>query len=130
MHRLLSRTGPTLLLAGLTGWCEPAEARPLHNAVFKTEYGTHYAQRQSLSCTVCHRGNGSDKRELNPYGEAVRQQLDGKRPVDRAAISEGLRAIEHLPSQIPKRTFGDLIRIGLLPGIEAVPDRDQPPVPR
>lgn len=114
MERVLVVGG---ILAGLTvGFMRSAEARPSHLKVFATAY-PEVAMRNKLSCTVCHAG--SDKMMRNNYGEALTKHIvKGER--DDARIKAALVETEPEPSTISEKTFGELLRLGLLPASKAV----------
>lgn len=70
-----------------------------------------------MSCSVCH--PGSDKTTRNNYGEALAKHIvKGER--DDARIKAALVETEPEPSAISGKTFGDLLKLGLLPASKIV----------
>jgi len=92
-----------------------ANARPKLAVVFSTLYEVEFAGNpEARSCRVCHEGN-ADKRPQNSYGKAVGASLEVKNVTDLETLIAALRKTEDKPSDIPDKTFGDLIREGRLP---------------
>lgn len=100
------------IFAGLAaGLMRSAEARPSHLKVFATTY-PQVAANNKMSCSVCHAG--SDKTVRNNYGEALTKNIQ-VREQDEAKIRAAFEKTESEPSAIPGKTFGDLLKLGLLP---------------
>ena len=73
------------------------------------------AEVETAKCNVCH--VGSNKKERNPYGNALADLLDKKEDKkDTAKIRGALEKVAAMPSGDGKPTFGELIKQGKLPG--------------
>ena len=91
------------------------QGRPTYLKVFKTSYEQEYRNSpETISCTVCH--VGEKKQNRNNYGDAIANTTESKNEKDAVKLEKTLREVEKLPSAIPGKTFGDLIREGRLPG--------------
>ena len=100
------------VVTGLTfGVVGRANARPPNLKVFAATY-PQVADRNQMKCTVCH--SGSDKTAMNNYGEALAKHI-AVRERDEAKVRTALELTEREPSAIPGKTFGDLLKLGLLP---------------
>ena len=92
----------------------PVQARPLYGKTFKATYAEQYASNaERVSCNVCH--PDVKKSVRNNYGDDVEKTLTSHNLKDSDAIAAALREAENLPSAVPGKTFGDLIREGRLP---------------
>ncbi|MBS0204179.1 MAG: hypothetical protein JSS49_14845 [Planctomycetes bacterium] len=95
----------------------PAIGRPQNVKTFGKTYEKEYANANvEFRCTVCHL-DGEKKTVHNNYGDALKKvmaekKLDGK---NAAMVEKALREVESLPSAIPNKSFGDLIKDGKLP---------------
>ena len=65
------------------------------------------------SCGICH--PGSSKKERNEYGKAVNKLLKKADKEDTKKIAEALKTTEGEKNAAGK-TFGELIKAGMLPG--------------
>ena len=92
----------------------PSPARPQYLRGFHSNYEELESITKQAKCAVCH--CGKTKKAWNDYGDALKKELGDKNVKDREAIDKALDAIESLPSHVPDKTFGDLIREGRLPG--------------
>lgn len=99
-----------------------AEARPPHLKVFAATY-PQVAARNKMTCSVCHAGRDMSMR--NNYGEALAKHIE-VRELDNARIKAALEQTEPEPSAIRHKTFGDLLKLGLLPASRTIDD-DPPP---
>ena len=115
------------ILAGLTvGVMRRTEAGPRHLKLFVAAY-PQVAARNKMSCFVCHAG--SDKTMRNNYGDALTKHIQAKEQDD-AKIKAAFEKTEPESSAIPGKTFGDLLKLGLLPATKPVDDQqnDSSPV--
>ena len=109
------------ILVGLAVGCmRSAEARPSYLKVFETTY-PDVATRNRLTCAVCHAG--SDKTMRNDYGAALSRHIAKGEKGD-ARIKAALVATEPEPSAISGKTFGDLLKLGLLPASKVVQSQE------
>lgn len=105
------------LVVGVTvGFSTQAKAGPRQLKVFAATY-PQVAARNKISCSVCHAR--SDKTMRNNYGEALAKNIQTKEQ-DEAKIRAAFEKTEPEPSVIPGKTFGDLLKLGLLPASKAV----------
>lgn len=92
-----------------------AEGRPQYQAMFLKTYTAEFENLpQAKSCTVCH-ADGEKKSLRNNYGDAISTILVKKNEKDADKFQTILREVELLPSAIPDKTFGDLIKEHRLP---------------
>jgi len=96
------------------------EARPSYKSVFvKKYYQKHFnSKRKQMNCLICHdrKGNGKpNTKKRNNYGQAVRKLIGKKNEKDRTKVDAALQKAEKEPSAIRGKTFGDLIKAGILP---------------
>ena len=92
------------------------QARPTYSEKFKATYATELADNQdNKSCVVCHSAETPKKSVRNNYGDAIKETLKGKNVKDSDSILNALREAEEMPSAVPGKTFGELIREGRLP---------------
>ena len=77
-----------------------ANALPFYKKVFDSLYTPRVPQLKT-SCAVCH--PSKSKRELNRYGRALDEELQGKDRRDPLVVADAMRAIEHLFPGLPKR---------------------------
>ena len=96
------------------------EARPLYKTVFQKKYYEKYfkSKRKQMNCLICHDRKNDGKPNLkkrNNYGQAVRKLIGKKNEKDRTKVDAGLQKTEKEPSAIRGKTFGDLIKAGILP---------------
>lgn len=72
---------------------------------------------EGAKCNVCHKGK--EKKDRNPYGEALAALLDKKEDAKNPEkIRKALETVAAQPSAAGGPTFGDLIKMGKLPGGE------------
>lgn len=92
-----------------------AHSRPSYSKTFAATYKEEYSKsgEQQQKCQICH--EGENKKDKNNYGDAVQQALPMKNVKDEEALVAALRKVEPLPSAIPGKTFGDLIKEGRSP---------------
>jgi hypothetical protein len=70
---------------------------------------------EGAKCNVCHKGK--EKKDRNAYGEALAALLDKKEDAKNAdKIRKALETVAAQPSADGGPTFGDLIKMGKLPG--------------
>ena len=94
-----------------------ALARPKYANVMNTTYPDLAKKKGTdgkLTCAVCH--PKTDKKVRNNYGAAVGGKLEKKNETDEAKIKEALTKAEGEKSATEGKTFGDLIKEGVLPG--------------
>lgn len=103
--------GVVVFTALLLGNVDGAAARPTYLKVFSTAY-PQVAANNPVRCTVCH--DGAAKQDRNNYGTALARHV-ATREQDEAKIRLALQLTEPEPSAIPGKTFGDLLKLGLLP---------------
>lgn len=113
---MMNRMKRSLVIAGvlaglIVGVIRRSDARPTHLKVFAAAY-PQVAARNKMSCLVCHAGG--DKTKWNNYGEALAKNIE-VREQDDAKIRAAFEKTEPEPSAIPGKTFGDLLKLGLLP---------------
>lgn len=97
-----------------------ASARPKYLSVANSTY-PELAKKQTdgkLTCGMCH--PGQKKTDRNNYGVAVGKSLSKKNETDEAKIKEALTKAEKEASKTDGKTFGDLIKDGMLPGTNEV----------
>jgi hypothetical protein len=87
-----------------------ANQKKLAEAIDKISTGEGDAK---TSCAICH--PGKSKKERNEYGMAVNKLLKKTDKEDTKKIADSLKAIESEKNAAGK-TFGDLIKAGMLPG--------------
>ena len=97
----------------------PALAVPQFQKEFLAKYADEaYADlAKEAKCFVCHQGK--NKKNRNPYGEALHQYLDKKDKKDVEKIQNALETVaaeSSDPSDPNAPTFGELIAQGQLPG--------------
>lgn len=96
--------------------CPQVQARPKYSEKFKATYATELADNQdNKSCVICHSEETEKKSVRNNYGDAIKETLKGKNVKDSDSIVKALREAEEMPSAVPGKTFGELIREGRLP---------------
>lgn len=112
-----------------------AVAAPTARAIppFKKEFDAMYVKKDGsdtekefaaaadkAKCNICHKG--SDKKKRNGYGDALAERLDKKADEkDKEKIQKVLKEVEELksnPDDDSSPTFGELIKMGKLPGGE------------
>lgn len=112
-----------------------AVAAPTARAIppFKKEFDAMYVKKdgtetekafaaaaEKAKCNTCHMG--SDKKKRNIYGNALAERLDKKEDEkNKEKIQMALKEVEELksnPDDDSSPTFGELIRMGKLPGGE------------
>ncbi|MDB5343528.1 MAG: hypothetical protein JWP89_1905 [Schlesneria sp.] len=92
-----------------------AEGCPQYKGMFLNTYAQEYQNvPQARWCLVCH-AEGEDKLLRNNYGDAIATTLIKKNEKDADKFQSNLREVELLPSAIPGKTFGDLIKEGRSP---------------
>ena len=94
-----------------------AQARPNYlNMGFVVVYPQlkDAATAEGVKCNVCH--FGEKKTNRNDYGKAVGEALGATKVTDAKAIEEALKKAEAGKSSVEGKTFGDLIKMGKLPG--------------
>lgn len=70
---------------------------------------------EGAKCNVCHKGK--EKKDRNAYGEALAALLDKKEDAKNVEkIRKALETVAGQPSAAGDATFGDLIKMGKLPG--------------
>lgn len=124
----MKRGGAVLVMAVVA--CVACAARPaLAIKQFQDEFKAVYVKADSsdpaekalaaavegAKCNVCHKGK--EKKDRNAYGEALAAILDKKedaKNVDK--IRKALETVAAQPSADGGPTFGDLIKMGKLPG--------------
>ncbi|MFM7251131.1 MAG: hypothetical protein ACKO5R_14630 [Planctomycetaceae bacterium] len=124
----MKRGGAVLVMAVVA--CVACAARPaLAIKQFQDEFKAAYVKADSsdpaekalaaavegAKCNVCHKGK--EKKDRNAYGEALAAILDKKedaKNVDK--IRKALETVAAQPSADGGPTFGDLIKMGKLPG--------------
>ena len=125
----MKRGGAVLVMAVVVA-CVACAARPaLAIKQFQDEFKAVYVKPDSsdpaekalatavegAKCNVCHKGK--EKKDRNAYGEALAAILDKKedaKNVDK--IRKALETVAAQPSADGGPTFGDLIKMGKLPG--------------
>jgi hypothetical protein len=95
---------------------KPAEARPKFSPVFEANYKTEYSgtNLNTHACNICH-AQGYTRYLLNNYGDAITITTQNRDKKDVYVIRQALKDAEDMPSAVPGKTFGDLIRDGRLP---------------
>ena len=103
---------------------QPAHARPNYNKEFWAKYETELGKfKETTSCKACH--FGVDKKNRNDYGKAVGEALVSpevggkKQETDLEKIKKALDQAAKAKSATEGKTFGDLIKEGILPGKES-----------
>ncbi len=125
----MKRGGAVLVMAAVVA-CVACAARPaLAIKQFQDEFKAVYVKADSsdpaekalaaavegAKCNVCHKGKS--KKDRNAYGDALAERLDKKedaKNVDK--IRKALETVAAQPSADGGPTFGDLIKMGKLPG--------------
>lgn len=70
---------------------------------------------EGAKCNLCHKGK--EKKDRNAYGEALAALLDKKEDAKNPEkIRKALETVAAQPSKDGGPTFGDLIKMGKLPG--------------
>jgi len=107
-----------LALIGSTMVPSTADARPQYRKNFTAKYPDLAEKVKKVRCGVCHPPGAEEKKKArNNYGQALRKALDGKKNVaDMETIMKALTKIESEKSAAEGKTFGDLIKAGMLPG--------------
>lgn len=91
-----------------------AEARPQYLKAFAAKYQNLLSQAKKQKCAVCH--CGKTKKMRNDYGKALMKHVGKKNQKDKAIINAALGKAEKDKKPATKKTFGDLIKAGKLPG--------------
>lgn len=94
-----------------------AHARPKYKDVFGKTYPGLATALNKVKCAACHPTNNNRKKQKrNDYGMALGKAL-GKTNVKEAdAIEKAMKTAEGQKSSTAGKTFGDLIKAGMLPG--------------
>jgi hypothetical protein len=110
-----------LTLAGLVlvSGLNSAEARPGYFAAFNGTYPQVKEAARKAKCAVCHVGQPKvNESKWNDYGAVMGKALDGEKNVrDRELLEKVLKKIEKEKGE-KKKTFGELLKAGELPGGE------------
>ncbi len=70
---------------------------------------------ETAKCNLCHKGK--EKKDRNAYGHALAELLDKKEDAKNVEkIRKALETVAAMPSADGGPTFGDLIKMGKLPG--------------
>jgi len=119
---MLVRIAPVCLVIAVAASPREAVAIKQFSDQFKEVYvkeGTPLAAEvETAKCNVCHKGK--NKKDRNPYGEALAKLLDKKEDKDnvekiRAALATVAKESSD-PANPDAATFGALIEEGKLPG--------------
>lgn len=117
-------TAGIMLLAFLVLSSGTAEARPAFVGVFKKQY-PELAKNKDLkiNCAVCHNTKENKKKKhRNNYGVALKKALGKKNEKDKKKVAEALKKIESGKSHVEGKTYGDLMKEGMLPGEDKAAD--------
>lgn len=111
IHRLL---WSAILVGGCSvGLTSPVLARPEYNKEFWVHYAKQINAHAGVKCVACH--EGTDKKNRNIYGKAVKDALGESGVKDPAKIKAAFDKVAKEKSAIDGKTFGDLINDGKLP---------------
>ena len=107
--------GLALLGCLLLSHTQTANARPQYTKQFVVDYPALKDLAKKAKCKICH--PEKKKKVINSYGKAMKEGLPGKKKncKDKPAITKAFKDSEPKPSDIPGKTFGDLIKEGKLP---------------
>lgn len=105
--------GFAALATGLLLDTDSAQARPQYNKAVASKYAKNAAVKKA-KCGVCH--PVKDKKKRNNYGVAVGKGLGKKNQKDPKIVGEALTKAEAQKSATKDKTFGDLLKAGMLPG--------------
>lgn len=95
-----------------------ATARPNYLKAFNAAYPDlvkKHGKNGKLTCAVCHPKTEKSKKKRNDYGAALTKSLGKKNETDKDKIKEALTKAEK-ESNKAKKTYGELIKAGDLPG--------------
>jgi len=96
-----------------------AIARPRYLSVFKATYlDVVLKNPNDVTCAICH--PGKNRKEHNNYGVAVFGKLSEKNEVAEVRIRETLLRAEDEKSDVYGKTFGDLLKAGVIPATNDV----------
>lgn len=107
------------MLAALAIACLMDESSVLARPEHQSEFWDYYSEQlkahknEEKKCNLCH--EGANKKARNGYGRVVVDKLKVRQVKDSQAIRDAFREAEKEPSDIPGKTFGDLINEGKLP---------------
>jgi hypothetical protein len=108
-------------LCALAFGVHSASAIPPFSAAFVKKYvdgndnAAFVEAAKTAKCNVCH--VGKDKKEKNAYGKALDELLDKKADAkDEEKINAALDTVAGQKPEGAEKTYGDLIKEGLLPG--------------
>lgn len=113
--RMLKVVCAAAVVASLVAMAPQAQARPQYLKAFVAEYDNLKSAAEEKKCGVCH---GKEKKMVSNYGKAVGSGLGMKNQKDAEAISKALKAAAEMKCGDGEKTWGDILKEGLPPGVE------------
>lgn len=105
--------GLAMLAAMVLTAPQQADARPQYLKAFATQYPSVAEEAKKVKCGVCH--PEKSKKVRSDYGKAMGSGLTKKNEKDGDALKTALTKAESAESGVEGKTFGDLIKAGMLP---------------